>query len=122
MTDQQLVEEQPAEEPGAKPRGPIAKVLLVVLRGYRNWISPLTPPSCRFFPSCSEYAMDAVTEYGALRGSWMAVRRLLRCGPWHPGGVDPVPPRRVNTAGNPEQNAAEDDVHRERVPHIPAEE
>ena len=67
--------------------------LLVALIGvYRRWISPLLPPACRFYPSCSAYAVEAVTVHGALRGSWLALRRLLRCGPWHPGGLDPVPP------------------------------
>jgi putative membrane protein insertion efficiency factor len=62
---------------------------------YRTWISPLLPPACRFEPSCSAYAAEALLVHGALRGSWLALRRLLRCGPWHPGGYDPVPPRRA---------------------------
>lgn len=70
-----------------------AKVLLAPVRVYRRWVSPLLPPACRFYPSCSAYAVEALTEHGALRGSWLALRRLLRCGPWHPGGLDPVPPR-----------------------------
>lgn len=77
---------------GARP-GPLAMVLLAPVRVYRAVISPLLPPSCRFYPSCSEYAVEALTVHGALRGSWLTLRRLLRCGPWHPGGLDFVPPR-----------------------------
>ena len=65
-----------------------------MVRVYRYLISPLLGPSCRFHPSCSEFAEEALAQHGALRGSWLAVRRLCRCGPWHPGGFDPVPPRR----------------------------
>lgn len=64
---------------------------LAMIRFYQRWMSPYLPPSCRFFPSCSEYAAEAVTRYGVFRGSWLAVRRLLRCHPFHPGGYDPVP-------------------------------
>lgn len=64
---------------------------LAVIRFYQRWISPYIPPSCRFFPSCSEYAAQAVTRYGVFRGGWLAARRLLRCHPFHPGGYDPVP-------------------------------
>ena len=67
------------------------KCLIAALRGYRSLLSPLLGPSCRFHPSCSEYALEAVERFGTLRGSWMGLRRLLRCHPWHPGGVDPVP-------------------------------
>ena len=56
-------------------------------------ISPLRPPSCRFVPTCSQYAVEAVTEYGALRGGWLSTVRLLKCGPWHRGGWDPIPTR-----------------------------
>ena len=72
--------------------GPVARLLVGLIGIYRRWISPLFPPACRFYPSCSAYAVEAVTVHGALRGSWLAFRRLLRCGPWHPGGLDPVPP------------------------------
>lgn len=72
--------------------GPVARLLVGLIGFYRRWISPLFPPACRFYPSCSAYAVEAVTVHGALRGSWLALRRLLRCGPWHPGGLDPVPP------------------------------
>ncbi|MGH3751094.1 MAG: membrane protein insertion efficiency factor YidD [Pseudonocardiaceae bacterium] len=76
---------------GHRP-GPAARVLVHILRCYRRWISPALPPTCRFHPSCSAYAVEALTVHGALRGSWLTGRRLLRCAPWHPGGVDPVPP------------------------------
>ena len=70
------------------------RVLVLALRGYRALISPLLPPSCRFYPSCSAYALEAVQVHGALRGSWLAARRLSRCHPFHAGGLDPVPPAR----------------------------
>ena len=63
-------------------------LLLIVL--YRRFISPLKRPSCRFYPTCSKYAYDAISEYGALRGIFMATCRLLKCHPFHPGGYDPV--------------------------------
>ncbi len=66
-------------------------VLLGLIGFYRYAVSPLLGRNCRFYPSCSEYAAEAVQKYGALRGGWMAVRRIGRCNPWHPGGVDPVP-------------------------------
>jgi putative membrane protein insertion efficiency factor len=68
-----------------------ARVLLALLTVYRTAISPLRPPSCRYTPSCSAYAVEAVQLHGAGRGSWLAVRRLLRCHPFHAGGHDPVP-------------------------------
>lgn len=70
---------------------PFAKlVVLQLLRGYKWAISPMFPPACRYVPTCSEYAMEAVERYGALRGGWMAVARLLRCHPFVRGGYDPV--------------------------------
>ncbi len=80
--------------PPAHRPGPVARMLVLILGFYRRWISPALPPTCRFSPSCSAYAVEALTVHGALRGSWLTVRRLLRCAPWHPGGVDPVPPPR----------------------------
>ena len=76
-------------------------LLLFAIRGYQFLLSPLLPPSCRFVPSCSQYALEAVHVHGALAGTWLAVRRILRCGPWHAGGPDPVPPR-ATTAPQPE--------------------
>jgi hypothetical protein len=58
---------------------------------YQRWISPLLPARCRFYPTCSEYAKQAIQKYGVLRGAGLAIKRLLRCHPLHPGGVDPVP-------------------------------
>lgn len=69
-------------------------VLLALLRFYRRRISPLLGPRCRFAPSCSAYAVEALTVHGGRRGSWLSVRRLARCQPFHPGGHDPVPPVR----------------------------
>ena len=67
------------------------KTLSVVLRGYRYLISPMLGPCCRFYPSCSSYAIEAIEQHGSAHGLWLAVRRLLRCNPWNEGGVDPVP-------------------------------
>ncbi|GAB3312451.1 membrane protein insertion efficiency factor YidD [Epidermidibacterium keratini] len=76
------------------PPGLPARALLGLVRGYQRWISPLLPPSCRFYPSCSQYAVEAIATHGALRGTGYAAVRLLKCGPWHPGGVDFVKPAR----------------------------
>ena len=70
-----------------------SKLLGALVRAYRYFISPLLPPACRFHPSCSQYAEEALEQHGLLRGGWLAARRLCRCGPWHPGGFDPVPRR-----------------------------
>ena len=67
------------------------RLLLLLVQFYRSCISPLTPPSCRYYPTCSAYAMEAIERYGARRGGWMALRRILRCHPFHAGGYDPVP-------------------------------
>lgn len=69
----------------------LARFLAGIVRGYRFLLSPLLPPACRFHPSCSRYAIEALELHGAWRGSYLAVRRLLRCHPFHAGGHDPVP-------------------------------
>lgn len=66
-------------------------ILLTLIRGYRLLISPLFPPVCRFQPTCSQYALTAIDRFGPLKGGWLALRRITRCHPFHPGGYDPVP-------------------------------
>jgi hypothetical protein len=74
-------------------------VLVALLRAYRFAISPLYGEVCRYYPSCSAYALEAVTVHGSIRGSWLAVRRVGRCHPWAEGGLDPVPPRPAHPSG-----------------------
>jgi uncharacterized protein len=69
----------------------IRRGLLGVIRFYSRAISPALPARCRFYPTCSAYAAEAIARHGAARGSWLALRRLVKCAPWHPGGVDLVP-------------------------------
>ncbi|MDR1048190.1 MAG: membrane protein insertion efficiency factor YidD [Synergistaceae bacterium] len=70
-----------------------ARIAVGLVRGYQLCISPFLGKRCRFYPSCSQYAILALTEWGFFRGLWLAARRLAKCGPWHEGGVDPVPAR-----------------------------
>lgn len=67
------------------------KSLIALLKAYQYAISPLLGRNCRFFPTCSDYAVEAVSRHGGIKGGWLATRRLCRCHPWHPGGFDPVP-------------------------------
>ena len=69
---------------------PVQKFFVKLIRTYQRFLSPLLPPSCRFHPTCSQYAIDAITTHGVNKGIWLAVRRILRCNPFHPGGFDPV--------------------------------
>jgi uncharacterized protein len=69
----------------------IRRTLVLLVRLYQRLVSPLLPPACRFYPSCSAYAVQALEQHGAIAGSWLTVRRLCRCHPFHPGGIDPVP-------------------------------
>ena len=68
-------------------------LLTASLRAYRYWLSPWLGRQCRFHPSCSQYALEAIETHGAARGAWLALKRLAHCHPWHAGGLDPVPPR-----------------------------
>ena len=68
------------------------RILLALIRAYRRWISPLKKPCCRFYPTCSAYALEAIEKYGAIKGGWLAIKRLLRCNPFYKGDYfDPVP-------------------------------
>lgn len=99
-----------SEDPGL-----LARALLGLLHVYRRWISPAFPPTCRFYPTCSAYAVTAIRTHGALYGTWLTARRLLRCGPWHPGGVDHVPSRGDRHGGRPGTTRSVED-HEEQAP------
>ena len=85
----------------------VARLLIVLVAGYRKFISPLMSPRCRFYPSCSAYALEAIQVHGAGRGTWLAARRLSKCHPFHPGGLDPVPPAQTGTQTSQEASAAD---------------
>lgn len=80
------------QEPAAARTARIGTGMVGAIRLYQRWISPALGPRCRFYPSCSEYAVQAIQLHGAARGSWLAARRLVKCQPLHPGGIDHVPP------------------------------
>jgi len=69
----------------------VKKVFIVFIKGYQLFISPWLPPSCRYYPTCSSYCLEAIEKYGAAKGTFMGMKRLLRCHPFHAGGYDPVP-------------------------------
>ncbi len=69
----------------------LKKLVLLLISGYRRFVSPLFLPTCRYQPTCSAYALEAVERFGVFKGGWLALGRILRCHPWHPGGYDPVP-------------------------------
>ncbi len=81
-----------------RPDRVLALALIGLVRLYRYLISPLLGPSCRFLPTCSEYAQEAIERHGVVRGGWLALRRVARCHPWGGRGYDPVPPTAVPTA------------------------
>lgn len=66
-------------------------IFIAIIKFYQTVISPLKPPTCRFYPTCSHYGLESVKRFGALKGGWLAVKRILKCHPFHPGGIDPVP-------------------------------
>jgi putative membrane protein insertion efficiency factor len=72
-------------------RNPLSVLAILLIKAYRAVVSPLLPPTCRFTPTCSAYAMTAIERHGLMRGGWLAVKRISRCHPWNPGGHDPVP-------------------------------
>ncbi|HET7303365.1 MAG TPA: membrane protein insertion efficiency factor YidD [Segeticoccus sp.] len=115
---QETRSERGAQHDGAAPRHQpeprtwgsyLALPLIWLVRAYQLVISPMTPPSCRFYPSCSAYAVTALRRFGPLKGTWLTVWRLLRCNPWNPGGVDHVPQR--------EQRSGARDAPRHGPPH-----
>jgi len=69
----------------------LSKVFIYIIKAYQLVVSPLKGPSCRFYPTCSQYGIEALSKYGAFKGSWLTARRVVRCHPFHPGGFDPVP-------------------------------
>jgi len=69
----------------------VARLVVLLIRGYQVTLSPLLPSACRYQPTCSRYALEAVERYGALKGTWLGAKRIARCHPFHPGGYDPVP-------------------------------
>lgn len=70
------------------------RILISIIRFYQKAISPLMPPSCRFYPTCSHYGIEAIKIHGALKGSWLTIKRISKCHPFHPGGFDPVPEKK----------------------------
>jgi uncharacterized protein len=76
------------------------KLLLAPIHVYRKFISPLKPPTCRFYPSCSAYALEAIEVHGPAAGSWLALKRICKCHPFHPGGIDYVPARKEHGEGS----------------------
>jgi uncharacterized protein len=83
------------DKPSSHPISIAARVLMMPIVAYRRWISPALPARCRFYPSCSAYAVEAISTHGAVKGFGLAVWRLLRCQPFNAGGYDPVPPPRT---------------------------
>jgi uncharacterized protein len=74
----------------------LKKIFLAIIRFYQVIISPLKPPTCRFYPTCSHYGLEAVQRFGALKGGWLTIKRILKCHPFHPGGLDPVPEKETH--------------------------
>ena len=98
----------------------LAAPLVWGVRLYQRFVSPLRPPTCRFYPSCSAYAVTALTRFGPLKGGWLALRRLGRCHPWTPGGVDEVPPTWEQRNDHPEYVPPDLQSETERAPGLPS--
>ena len=71
------------------------KIFILLIRFYQKFISPLFPAKCRYYPTCSQYTLEAIQEYGAIKGTYLGIKRILRCHPFHEGGYDPVPKRKI---------------------------
>ena len=84
-------------------------VLLFALRAYKRWISPWLPPACRFYPTCSQYTLEAVERHGVMRGLWLGARRISKCHPFHAGGYDPVPGSQEQIDGDNKERDADPD-------------
>ena len=82
------------------------RTIVWMIRGYQLTLSPLLPPACRFYPTCSQYMLEAVQRYGAVRGGWLGLKRLGRCHPFHPGGYDPVPDLEEASRASPPDESA----------------
>lgn len=74
----------------------LQKILIVIIRFYQVVISPLKPPTCRFYPTCSHYGLEAIKRFGPIKGGWLTIKRIVKCHPFHPGGFDPVPEKNGN--------------------------
>lgn len=83
-----------------------ARAMILVIELYRRYVSPMRLPTCRFMPTCSQYAVEALSEYGLVKGGWLAAVRLAKCGPWHRGGWDPIPERHNELHGRGDERLA----------------
>ncbi|WP_151703473.1 membrane protein insertion efficiency factor YidD [Nitrincola alkalilacustris] len=90
-------------------RGLISRFFILLVKFYQYFISPLIPPSCRFYPSCSSYMIEAIQVHGPFKGLWLGLRRVSRCHPWSEGGIDPVPPRCCQHENKSPNKEPEDD-------------
>ena len=79
------------------------KIFILLIRFYQKFISPLFPAKCRYYPTCSQYTLEAIQEYGAIKGTYLGIKRILRCHPFHEGGYDPVPKRKIKNSEEKEK-------------------
>ena len=99
---------------------PAARLLRIAIIAYRWLLSPLLGPNCRFYPSCSAYALEAIAAHGALHGGWLALQRVGHCHPWNPGGYDPVPAVAEQRAAGPAHDPAADRAQPDCARHDPS--